>query len=92
MEKRTREELIARVNSLHNDCTAQRGKINDHQMLSYCTKWADRILGRLIVKRMFLGRLFGRLALKGVLKNDKPLDKNSPTANLKCNYRQTCVL
>ena len=29
---------------------------------------------------MFFGRLFGKLALKNVLKNDKPLGRNSPTA------------
>ena len=76
----TREELIARVNSLNENCKAQWGKMNVYQMLNHCTKCDDMILSKVAVKQVFLGRLFGKLALKNVLKNDKPLRKNSPTA------------
>lgn len=76
----TREELIARVNSLNENCKAQWGKMNVYQMLKHCTKCDDMILSKVAVKQVFLGRLFGKLALKNVLKNDKPLRKNSPTA------------
>ena len=76
----TREELIARVNSLNENCKAQWGKMNVYQMLKHCTKCDDMILSKVPVKQVFLGRLFGKLALKNVLKNDKPLRKNSPTA------------
>jgi hypothetical protein len=54
--------------------------MNIYQMLKHCTKWDDMMLGNIQVKQMFIGRLFGKLALKNVLKNDKPLGKNSPTA------------
>ena len=76
----TREELIARVNALNENCKAQWGKMNVYQMLKHCTKCDDMILSKVEVKQVFLGRLFGKLALKNVLKNDKPLRKNSPTA------------
>lgn len=76
----TREELFARVNSLNENCNARWGKMNVYQMLKHCTKWDDMMLGKIQVNRMFLGRLFGKLALKSVLKNDEPLGKNSPSA------------
>ena len=76
----TREDLIARVNALNENCKAQWGKMNVYQMLKHCTKCDDMILSKVAVKQVFLGRLFGKLALKNVLKNDKPLRKNSPTA------------
>ena len=76
----TRGELFARVNALNENCNAQWGKMNVYQMLKHCTKWDDMMLGKIQVKRMFLGRIFGKLALKSVLKNDKPLGKNSPSA------------
>jgi hypothetical protein len=76
----TREELSARINSLHEHCHAQWGKMNVYQMLKHCTQWNDMMLGKMNVKRMFLGRLFGKSALKNVLKDDKPLGKNSPSA------------
>ncbi len=79
-DKNTREELSARVNALNENCRAQWGKMNVNQMLKHCTKWDDMMLGKIQVKQMFLGKLFGKLALKNILKNDKPLGKNSPSA------------
>lgn len=79
-DKPTREELLVRVNSLNESCSAQWGKMNVYQMVTHCTKWDDMIQGKIGVKQMFLGRLFGKLALKNVLKDEKPLGKNSPTA------------
>ena len=76
----TREELFVRFNSLNENCNAQWGKMNVYQMMKHCTRWDDMMLGKIQVKQVFLGRLFGKLALKSVLKNDKPLRKNSPTA------------
>lgn len=76
----TRDELLSRINSLTTDATAQWGKMTVYQMLSHCTRWDDMMVGKIQVKRMFLGRLVGKMALKNVLKTDKPLGKNSPTA------------
>jgi hypothetical protein len=80
--KTTRDELIVRINSLNdNNNIALWGKMNLFQMLKHCTLWDEMILGKIKVKRMFLGRIFGKIALKGVLKNDDPLGKNSPTSS-----------
>lgn len=76
----TREELFARINSLKENCNPQWGKMNVYQMLKHCSKWDDMMLGKMRVKSMFLGKILGKFALKKVLKNDKPLGKNSPTA------------
>ncbi len=76
----SREELFIRINSLKENCNAQWGKMNVYQMMKHCTKWDDMMLGKIRVKQMFLGRIFGKLALKNVLKNDNPLDRNSPSA------------
>lgn len=76
----TRDELIQRIHTIHADTKTLWGKMNAFQMARHCTYWNEMILGRLSVKRMFLGRLFGKIALKGVLKNDAPLTKNTPTS------------
>jgi hypothetical protein len=79
-DNRTKDELIAKVNSVNENCNAQWGKMNVFQMLKHCAKWNDMMLGKIQVKRIFAGRLFGRLALKSVLKDDAPLRKSTPTA------------
>ena len=79
-DKSTREELLGRINSLTGNSMALWGKMTVYQMLIHCTRWDDMMVGKIAVKRMLLGRLVGQMALKNVLKNDKPLGKNSPTA------------
>lgn len=76
----TSDELLGRLNFLTTDSTAQWGKMTVYQMLNHCIRWDDMMVGNIQVKRMFLGRLVGKMALKNVLKNDKPLGRNSPTA------------
>ncbi len=78
-DKTTRDELIERINSLNDNSKAQWGKMNVYQMLKHCTLWEEMISGKRTAKRMFAGRIFGKVALKAVLKNDKPFRKNSPT-------------
>lgn len=77
----TREELIRRINSLSENNKAQWGKMNLYQMLKHCTLWDEWVTGKSTqqYKRVFMGRLFGRMALKNVLKDDAPLGKGSPS-------------
>ncbi len=79
LDKKTRDELIIRINSLNENSTAQWGKMKIYQMLKHCTLWEDMIFGNKKFKRVFMGRLFGSLALKSVLKNDTPLRRSTPT-------------
>jgi hypothetical protein len=81
LDEHVREELAARIDSLHENCSTQWGKMNVYQMLWHCSKWNEMMLGKKKVKQMFLGRLFGRSALKTVLKDDAILGRNSPTAS-----------
>jgi hypothetical protein len=75
-----RDEIINRIYLLTENSQAQWGKMNVGQMLSHCILWQDMIFGRIHCKRVFIGRIFGRMALKNVLKDDKPLGKNSPSS------------
>lgn len=78
-EKSVREEVIQRINSLNINSKAQWGKMNIYQMLKHCTLWEEMIHGDKKYERVFIGRLFGKLALKSVLKDEMPLGRNSPT-------------
>lgn len=76
----TREELITRINFLTKKNTAQWGKMNIYQMTKHCTIWNNWILGKNkpAYKQELLGRVFGKMALKGLVGNDKPMKKNMP--------------
>lgn len=74
-----RAELIRRIGSLHENSTAQWGKMTVYQMLKHCTLWEDMISGKIRFKRAFIGYIFGRIALRGILKDDAPLRRSTPT-------------
>jgi len=78
-DRTTRDELIQRINSLDDHSKAQWGKMNVYQMLKHCTLWEEWVSGKQKYKQIFLGRLFGKMALKSVLKDEKPLGRNTPT-------------
>jgi hypothetical protein len=78
-DKATRDELIARINSLNENSAAQWGKMNVYQMVKHCVLWEEMIGGEKQYKQVFIGRIFGKIAMKAVLKNDSPLGRNSPT-------------
>jgi len=79
-DKTIRDELIARINALNENSTAQWGKMNVYQMLKHCTLWEGMISGRIKCKRVFLGRLIGRMALKSSLKDESPMMRNAVTS------------
>ena len=79
-DKATKEELIGRINSLNETCVPQWGKMNVYQMLKHCRFWEEMIAGKIECKRVFLGRLFGKMALKAFLKDERPMQKNAPSS------------
>ena len=79
-DKTNRDELISRINKLDENNTPQWGKMTVYQMVKHGRLWEEMISGKLKCKRSFLGRLFGKMALKGFLKEDKPLRRNTPTS------------
>jgi len=78
-DKSTRDELISRINKLDESSPIQWGKMNVYQMLKHCTLWEEMSHGRKKYKRAFIGRLFGKVALKKLLKNEDPMSRNAPT-------------
>lgn len=72
-------EFIQRINSLEYADQAQWGKMNAYQMLKHCTMSEEMFQGKQVYKRLFIGKLFGGMALKGILKNELPMKKNQPT-------------
>lgn len=71
--------LVDRINTLHPNSPAQWGKMNAYQMVKHCTLSEEMFLGKKSYKRLFIGKLFGSMALKGILKNENPMKKNQPT-------------
>jgi hypothetical protein len=78
-DKTTRDELISRINTLDEHNTAQWGKMNIYQMLKHCTLWDEWMQSGKTNKQAFIGKLFGKMALKSVLKDDSPLRHSTPT-------------
>ena len=75
----TTEQLIERIRALQPGNKAAWGKMSVWQMLKHCTLSEEMFLGKKVYKRLFIGRLFGAMVLKGMLKNENPLRKNQPT-------------
>ena len=75
----TRDELISRISSLNESSRAQWGKMTIYQMLKHNTLWEEWVSGKKKNKQMFIGRLFGRKALKNILKEGRVLSRNTPT-------------
>ena len=78
-DKAIRNELIGRINTINENSAAQWGKMNVYQMLKHCRLWEEWIQSDKKNKRAFVGLLFGRIALKSVMKDESPLIRNSPS-------------
>jgi hypothetical protein len=80
LDKGTRDQLISRVRTLNENSQPVWGKMNVYQMLKHCTLCEEMYLGKTIHERAFIGRIFGRIALKNLLRDDTPLKPNAPTS------------
>lgn len=80
-DKATRDKLIERIRNLDENSSAQFGKMNIYQMLKHCTLYDEWILGKNNpeYKQVFIGRLFGKMALKDFIKDESPLKQNVGT-------------
>ncbi|MCR8559589.1 DUF1569 domain-containing protein [Mucilaginibacter sp. BJC16-A38] len=77
-DSKTREEVLARINTLNEDSHAEWGEMTTYQMIRHCIKWEEMLLGKTIYRQSFLGRLVGKFALKDMMK-DEPAKHNLPT-------------
>lgn len=82
-DKNSREQLIDRIEQINKNNKAGWGKMNVFQMLKHNTYWNGWILGtdNHTYKQAFIGKIFGRIALKKMIKDGKPFDKNIPTSD-----------
>jgi Protein of unknown function (DUF1569) len=79
--KTDRAEIIGRIATLTHDNKPGWGKMSVEQMVKHCTLCEEYYFGKVPVKRAFLGRIIGKMALKGMLKPGTTLMwKNSKTA------------
>ena len=83
-DESTRQEIINRINQLHEGSKAQWGKMNVYQMAKHCTVWDEWVLGthNPEYKQSFLGLLFGKLALKSSVGDSRPMKRNMPAGKL----------
>jgi hypothetical protein len=51
------------------------------QMVKHCTLWEEMLLSKIKVKRVFIGRLIGKLLLKSEVKDDRRMVQNTPTVS-----------
>lgn len=79
----TRTALIGRIEKINEENQAKWGKMNVFQMLKHNTYWNRWILGKEnhTYKQAFMGKLFGKIVLKKMIKDEKPFDKNIPTSS-----------
>ena len=82
-DKATRDELIRRINLLDANSAPRWGKMNTYQMLKHCTLFEEWILGKNSPKyrQVLIGRIFGKMALKDFISDEKPLKRNIGTLN-----------
>lgn len=81
-DESTRNELINRIHNLNENAHAQWGKMNVYQMLVHCTTWEEWMQGKgnPVYKQAFLGKIFGKIGLRRMIRDDKPIDKGVPTS------------
>jgi hypothetical protein len=79
-DKSTRDELTNRISSINEHSNSLWGEMNIYQMTKHCTIWNDWVLGKanFVYKQEFLGKIFGKMALRSNTKDDKPIGKNMP--------------
>ena len=82
-DKPTRDGLIGRINLLNNDSMAKWGKMCVFQMVRHNTYWNGWVLGEgnHAYRQAFLGKVFGKMALRKMIKDEKPFDRNIPTSS-----------
>lgn len=77
----TRDGVINRICTLNENSKAKWGKMTVVQMMKHCASCEEYYYGNIEIKRSFPGKLFGKIAIKRILKNEtSTIGKNAPTA------------
>lgn len=78
-EQTTIDRLVQRLEQLTPYSKPEWGKMTVFQMLKHCSENEKINLGDKKYKRLLPGRLFGRMVMNKIVKDDKPMTKNNPT-------------
>ncbi len=78
-DRAANQAVLARIRKLRPDSQPQWGKMDVARMLAHCQVALRVAMGETKLKRGLIGVLFGRLALKSLMK-PAPFKKNMPTA------------
>ncbi|TWJ03357.1 uncharacterized protein DUF1569 [Mucilaginibacter frigoritolerans] len=78
--KADRAEVLDRIDALTENNKPAWGKMSVEQMVKHCSLCEEYYQGKFAVKRAFLGRLIGKMALASTL-NKSVLQKNAPTVS-----------
>ena len=78
-DESTTNELIRRISMLNENSKALWGKMDVYQMLKHCTLWEEMITGQFKTKRAFSDAYSVKMALKNMIKDEKPVKLNMPT-------------
>ena len=73
------ESFIKRIDKINAQSAAKWGKMDAYQMLKHCTESELVNLGEKKIKRLFIGRIFGKMVLKSIIKEGSENKKNSKT-------------
>lgn len=74
------EEVKARLGTVHLDSPRQWGKMNVAQAVAHCANSMEMAVGDLRPPRVMIGRILGPLIRRVALGNERPMERNSPTA------------
>jgi hypothetical protein len=79
-ESATVNEVKDRIGRLGPNSVRQWGKMTAPQALAHCAVVMEYAVGDKVAPRMFVGRLFGSIAKRQMLKDEAPMGRNAPTA------------
>lgn len=77
-EKETADGIIGRIETLQPATARQWGKMDVAQMMAHCSAALDMASGKIVLPRLFIGRLLGSF-VRPIYSNEKPFSKSSPT-------------
>lgn len=73
------EGFIARINLLDESQNPVWGQMSVSQMVRHCVMNDEMLQGKKQYERLFMGRLFGPIILKKILKDESDMGRNKPT-------------
>ena len=77
-QKEAVDEVISRIDTLQPTAQRQWGKMDVAQMMAHCSAALDMASGRLVLPRIFIGRILGPI-VRPIYTNEKPFSRNNPT-------------